>query len=161
MKKIILALALGFVVMNTAEARHYGMAGCGLGSNVFNDDGIVQQVLATTTNGTSYNQTFGISSGTSNCTDDGVVRAGYEVPMFIESNQIALATESARGNGETIEHLASLIGCEKSGSVGSVLQKNYRNIFSTENIKGSKVTNSIIDTLRQNKGFAQECKNLI
>ena len=30
------------------------------------------QVLAATTNGTSYSQVFGITSGTSNCTTDGV-----------------------------------------------------------------------------------------
>src|SRR5690348_11977029 len=57
----------------------YGMAGCGLGSLVFGpNDAPVAQVLAATTNGTFASQTFGISSGTSNCFSGGVLRAERE-----------------------------------------------------------------------------------
>ena len=53
--------------------------GCGLGKLAWSDyshqKNIGPQVLMATTNGTFGSQTFGISSGTSGCTNDGKVMA--------------------------------------------------------------------------------------
>ena len=55
--------------------------GCGLGKLAWADyahqKNIAPQVLMATTNGTFGSGTFGISSGTSGCTNDGKVMAGY------------------------------------------------------------------------------------
>ena len=63
-----------------AEAqRKYGIAGCGLGSVLFGTSG---GVFAYTTNSSSGNQVFGITSGTSNCLPDrpgGWVRLPFDV----------------------------------------------------------------------------------
>src|SRR5437868_47659 len=57
----------------------YGMAGCGLGSLLFGPvNEPFAQVLAATTNATFATQTFGITSGTSNCVSGGVIRAERE-----------------------------------------------------------------------------------
>ncbi len=45
----------------------YGTAGCGLGSMAFGNQKGAIQILAATTNGLFGTQTFGITSGTSNC----------------------------------------------------------------------------------------------
>jgi hypothetical protein len=163
MKKITIALAVTALFGSLAHAQSpkYGMAGCGLGSLAFKEDKVVEQVLAGTTNGTFYTQTFGISSGTSNCTDDGVVSARRQVPMFIEANQIALANDIARGEGETLAHLSSVLGCNDDARFGSTLQKNYNKIFSTENIKGARVTDSILSTVKSDSALASNCKNMI
>jgi len=81
-----LALAVGMFALfivgsaGSAHAQPYGMAGCGLGSIAFgNDQTMFKQVLAATTNGTFGTQTFGITSGTSNCVsggDQGRARTG-------------------------------------------------------------------------------------
>ena len=65
MKKIIsLIAAIGLTTSMYANDN----TGCGLGSLVIKDQSTVMlQVLAATTNGTSGSQTFGITSGTSNC----------------------------------------------------------------------------------------------
>src|SRR5580658_9609667 len=47
----------------------YGTAGCGLGSIVFGNKAGIVQIFAATTNGTFATQTFGITTGTSNCSD--------------------------------------------------------------------------------------------
>ena len=78
----------------------YGMAGCGLGSMVFGDKPGLIQVIAATVNSTAASQTFGISSGTSNCED----RAGTAA-FFIDANRVVLASDMARGSGETIVNL--------------------------------------------------------
>ncbi|HMX95743.1 MAG TPA: DUF3015 family protein, partial [Elusimicrobiota bacterium] len=78
MKKL---LALGFVAamvpsLALAKGGNHPMGGCGLGYVLFgnNDNTPVMQILAATTNGTSANQTFGMTSGTSGCTEDGAVK---------------------------------------------------------------------------------------
>ena len=45
----------------------YGTAGCGLGSMIFGDQKGAIQILAATTNSIFGTQTFGITTGTSNC----------------------------------------------------------------------------------------------
>ena len=72
--KLIVAVA-GFCAVGVAQAQQEN-TGCGLGTMLFDgQQGIAPQVLAVTTNGTSGNQTFGITSGTLGCTQDGVVKS--------------------------------------------------------------------------------------
>src|SRR5258708_2095831 len=86
----------------------YGAAGCGLGSMIISSGGIVQ-IFAATTNGTSANQTFGITSGTSNCDDSEASASNTRV--FVEANRVALAKDISRGSGEPIAGLASISHC--------------------------------------------------
>src|SRR3954464_7446787 len=57
----------------------YGTAGCGLGSLVFGDQKGAIQILAATTNTTFGTQTFGITTGTSNCVDTAAGSAGARI----------------------------------------------------------------------------------
>ncbi len=84
MKKILLVLLGLFFVSSNAFAAGYGDAGCGLGSMLFgNSPGKGSQILAVTTNGTGM-QSFGISSGTSNCdATDGIILAEKEGDLFV------------------------------------------------------------------------------
>ena len=69
MKKIsIISVVIALGAPTAALAAPYGMAGCGLGSMLFGDGGL--QTSAATTNGIVANQSFGITSGTSNCVDN-------------------------------------------------------------------------------------------
>jgi hypothetical protein len=127
MKKFIL---LSILALSSASfAKAYGDAGCGLGSVLFGDTpSQASQVFAATTNDSTYTNMFGITSGTSNCIDGGTVKAAQAVPMYIEVNKDALAKDAARGEGETLAGLASLMGCE-SRSLGSAIKSNYKSIF--------------------------------
>ena len=93
----------------------YGMAGCGLGSLLFGPiDEPFAQVLAATTNGTFATQTFGITSGTSNCVSGGVIRAEREQAAFAEVNFHDLKRNMAAGGGEYLRSFSTLLGCEDS-----------------------------------------------
>src|SRR5918911_5219550 len=74
--------------------------GCGLGKLAWNDykgqKEIAPQVLMATTNGTFGSQTFGISSGTSGCTNDGVIMALNKANVFAAANYDTLAQDMAR-----------------------------------------------------------------
>lgn len=147
---VTLALAL----VGTAQANHIGPAGCGLGNQVFKKD---NQVLAATTNGSSYNQMFGITSGTSGCAEGGQMA---QTVMFVESNRFALANDAARGNGQTVEALASLMGCSDSKAFGRALKSNYRQIFEASGENSIAITNSIKSTLGRDAALARACNTL-
>jgi hypothetical protein len=143
-----LLIAAVFAVLFSASnafAEAYGAAGCGLGSIAFGKQPGLIQVLAATTNGTFGTQTFGITSGTSNCqTAPGV--AGTRV--FIEGNREALAKDISRGQGETLKNLSSLAGCADSKAVGAVLQKNFSAIFPAATTPSETVADTIVATLK-------------
>lgn len=88
--------------------------GCGLGKLAWADYGhqksIGPQVMMATTNGTFGTQTFGISSGTSGCTNDGTIFAEHKVNVFAAANYDSLSQEMARGGGEHLASLADLMG---------------------------------------------------
>lgn len=109
-----------------------GMAGCGLGSMVVEDRSKWSQVASAFLNGTGM-QTFGISFGTSNCTEDGVAQVDREKDAFVEANLSDIRRDVAAGEGEYLSSLASLYGCEVS-PLGQALQRNQDKLVNVQAI---------------------------
>ncbi len=122
----------------------YGTAGCGLGSLAFGNQPGAIQILAATTNGLFGTQTFGITTGTSNC-GSGVMSSG--TMKFVEANREVLAKDISRGQGEAIGALAVINACQDSAKVGAALQKNFSAIFPSEAATNEQVTAAILQTL--------------
>lgn len=123
----------------------FGMAGCGLGSIAFKENDKMQ-ILAATTNGSFGTQTFGITFGTSNCSEHATLASKEQVESFIAANQTALQNDVARGNGEALNGLAELMGEKNSVEFNSQLKSNYSKIFA----KGSnakEITNNLYSVL--------------
>ena len=135
-----------------AFAGDYGTAGCGLGSMIFGAKTGIVQIFAATTNGTFASQTFGITSGTSNCTSTGPSAASAKV--FIEVNREAVAKDISRGSGETLTSLAALAGCSDPTAVGSTLQKNFKTILPTSDVSSDNMSSAILSTLRSDKSLS-------
>lgn len=131
-----------------AAGQGYGMAGCGLGSILFGEQTGMIQIVAATTNGIYSHQTFAISSGTSNCTDAGGDDQ-RSASLFIEGNREALEKDVARGGGETVATLSSIMGCKDSSAFGAVLQKNYGKIFPSQAAATENVVQSIAELSQQ------------
>jgi hypothetical protein len=66
--------------------------------------------MMATTNGTFGSQTFGISFGTSGCTNDGQVMAARKPDMFVASTFENLSEDLARGQGEHLASLGTMMG---------------------------------------------------
>jgi len=130
----------------------YGTAGCGLGSMAFGDQKGAIQILAATTNSLFGTQTFGITSGTSNCGESAVGTAGTKT--FIEGNREALAKDAARGTGETIDTLTVLAGCKDAKAVGATLQKRFVDLFPGESVPAETVSEAVMGALRSEKSLA-------
>jgi hypothetical protein len=113
------------------------------------------QVFAATTNGTFFSQTFGITSGTSNCGGGGTSPTSLQ---YIETNKVSLANEISKGNGETVKGLAELLGCNDPLSFGTTLQKNYGKIFPTQDAQAQSINASIHSIIQTDPQLKTSCK---
>lgn len=141
MKKILLGLVLT-LALTSAFAKH-GPAGCGLGSVVLKGKkGVFWNVLAATTNGTSGNQTFGMSTGTLGCKNTG--KAKVSAVSFVEANFVALSNDVARGQGSTLSAYIQLIEAKNVDT--TKLQSNFKTIF-TKGSDAKTVHNRIMNVI--------------
>jgi hypothetical protein len=124
----------------------YGTAGCGLGSLAFGDTPGAVQIFAATTNGFLGTQTFGITTGTSNC-GTGLFADG--TMKFVEANREALAKDISRGQGDAIGALAVINACEDSQKVGTALKASFGRIFPNDQVSNQDVTKAILETLHR------------
>ncbi|HEX5311063.1 DUF3015 family protein [Aquabacterium sp.] len=133
MKKFVAAALM--IAAGSAMAQNN--VGCGWGSALFNGQkGVAPQVLAATTNGTSGNQTFGITFGTSGCTQDGVVSSSWKISMFIDGSRVALARDAAAGQGENLDALASVMGvkADDRAAFAAAIKSNFGTVFANDNV---------------------------
>lgn len=147
MKKIILSLAAaGFVVLSS-NAQAVDSTGCGLGSMAWRgQSGIAPQVLAATTNGLFFTQTFGITFGTSGCDPNGRVSGGTGrmVLAFMENNMEQYAMDAAAGRGETIDTLAGILNVD-SEKLGQISKQNFASLFPNSNVDAVSVTLKLLE----------------
>lgn len=154
MKKIIIA-ALVTLAGASAMAAQNNIGSCGWGSKVFEgQSGVAPQVLAVTTNGTSGNQTFGITFGTSGCTQDGVVTSTYKTAMYIDGNRVALARDAAAGQGESLNVLADVMGVKAAdrAAFAATIKANFATVFANEQIAAN--LKSVLAANTQLAGYA-------
>lgn len=147
-KLMIIALsaaALSVITPTMAAAQGFGDAGCGLGSMLFGNRNDFVQIFAATTNGTFGNQTFAISTGTSNCS--GLSSGATAAADFIEQNRASVATDAARGDGPSIESISHLAGCADPNAVGMALQAHYGFIFPNAGVSDTDVSGTILEIL--------------
>ena len=105
------------------------------------------QVLAATTNGTSGNQTFGITSGTLNCSQPASIASNDKINTFVADNMDSLAMDISAGQGETLNTLASLMNVKDKNLFSKKLQANFSNIYANENVDSAFVIDSIAKSI--------------
>jgi hypothetical protein len=139
MKKVIMLGAVGvFLAVQGGFAMAAGNPdtgpGCGLGKlawqNYPHQKVIGIQTMEATTNGLMGNQTFGITSGTSGCTNDGKFWAEHKVNAFAALNFENLAQDMAQGHGEHIASLATLMGipADQQPAFFAMTQEKYASL---------------------------------
>lgn len=158
MKKLILSAFIVSAPFTALAAGGHGPAGCGLGTEVIfkQADEWHEHVLAATTNGTSGNQTFGMTSGTLGCGDaKGPLAAG--VDQFINENVEQLAAESAKGEGETISALSELIGINSTDEAAfkKTLKNNFDQIFSSIKTTSGQAYLALVEIMSKDAKLAK------
>ncbi len=130
-----------FLIMQSAAVGAAGNPdngpGCGLGKLAWMDYGsqkqIAPQVMMATTNGTFGSQTFGISSGTSGCTNDGMIMKNKHINLASRTFE-SLAQEMAQGRGEHLASLAALLGVpeEVQPQFFALVQEKYTSLVGAD-----------------------------
>ncbi len=146
MKKLIASVVLAASPFTAFALGGHGPAGCGLGTEVVfkNADEWHEHVLAATTNATSGNQTFGMTSGTLGCESANGPLA--DASIFIDANMEQLAADFAAGQGETLDALAEVIGIaeQERTHFNAVVQRQFDSLFSSTATNSQMVYQNLV-----------------
>ncbi|MDH5548162.1 MAG: DUF3015 domain-containing protein [Gammaproteobacteria bacterium] len=149
MKRLLISSSVVLSLFSATAFADNG-PGCGLGAQIWKGKkGLVAHTSAGTTNGTVSSPLFGLLSGTSGCENPGVVQNDHQQKVFVAMNMDDLATDMARGSGEHLRSMATLMGVPESEQdhFFKLSQSNYESIFSADNVSYDQVIaglNSII-----------------
>jgi len=150
MKRILLAVTLTLIYATAAMAASArSNTGCGLGTSMWGnkaDGSVMSQSLQATTNSLFGNQTFGITTGTLECSQPANVVNNEHLNRFVLSNMDNLARDIAQGRGENLDAFAELlqIPVEKRAEFASKLQGNFEKVFASDNIVLAEVIDNAV-----------------
>lgn len=150
MKRILLAIALTLLYATAAFAGSAkANTGCGLGTVLWGDkaDGsVLSQSLQATTNGSFGNQTFGITSGTLECSQPASMANNEHLNRFVMSNMDNLARDIAQGRGENLDTFAELlqVPVEKRAEFAARLQVNFDKVFTSDQVVLAEVIDNAL-----------------
>jgi hypothetical protein len=153
----VIAVAIAAFPMASQAAGDDDVGSCGWGSKVWEGQaGLAPKILAVTTNGTSGNQTFAITSGTSGCTQDGTVKSNWKLSHFIDGNKEKLARDMSRGSGETLDALVQLIGVTEQDKAAFVqsTRDNMARIFPSAEASTQDIRVGLREVLAANDKLA-------
>ncbi|EEX37323.1 DUF3015 domain-containing protein [Vibrio metschnikovii] len=156
MKKLFAVAALVALPFSNAVMADSDI-GCGVGTMIFDGkEGKVFKVLGATTNGTSGNQTFGITFGTLGCDGTGTINSAQKLALFIDGNLDNLARDIARGEGETLATLSEVWGIQASdkAAFNQLAKENFANVFQSENVTSQEVFTNLNTLVAQDQALA-------
>ena len=151
MKKGFL-VGLALLPLAAFAGNNHPMAGCGLlyMAGLRNNEPI-PQIVGSLFNNFYGTQTFGISSGTSGCTEAGLVAMSVEAEVYAEANFKELQRDIAIGNGEFVAGLADLLGvrAENRPAFFQLLQDKYTALFPSADTRSLDMLNALKRELGQ------------
>ncbi len=142
---VLVALSLALLGASAAMAADSN-TGCGLGDLIFGDpDTVALQSLEATTNGIFGNQTFGITSGTSNCSKPSKYVSNERLQEFVAQNMDSIASDIASGQGESLDTVAELMGVQTSErtAFGTTVQASFQEIYTSGQVTSAQVIDNI------------------
>jgi hypothetical protein len=162
MKIKLLAVTMCFVGFTTYVHAADQSSGCGMGWYVTQRNSLLSSTIRSTTNSLFFNNTFGMTFGTSNCAKHDIVKNDKKDIHFVESNQEILALEMAEGSGNYLSALGRTLGCTDHAlkDFGRATQERYENIFPTSNVKAREVLDHIKSVLKSDSLLAIQCGQL-
>jgi hypothetical protein len=155
MKKII-----GTAILIAASTNAYAVApgggGCGWGNLLFDgQSGPAPHILAVTTNGTSGNNTFGMTTGTNGCQTDGALSYGGKSLFAGIMNEFS--EDVAAGQGEALNAVAVMMGvqAEDRDTFAQVTHENFNVLFPSENVTAEEVMTSLQAVMKADARLAK------
>lgn len=143
MKKLIAGTLL-LATSSLAFAEAPGGPNCGWGNMLFDgQNGLPAHFLASTTNGTSGNATFGMTTGTNGCSTNGKITYGGKSmvgAMFDE-----FSADVAVGEGDALNAVAAAYGVAKEdrAAFASLAHQNFAVLYPSENVTAEEVATNL------------------
>ena len=157
MKRILLASLL-CTVSAGAFAEAPGGSGCGWGNMLFEGQrGLPSHLVASITNGTSGNATFGMTSGTNGCSTDGTLTYNGKPMLVLSSIMTELSEDMAKGEGEALTTYAVVLGVkpEDRAHFAAVTHAHFEQIFSSADVTAEQVHAATLAVLKQDARLAR------
>ncbi|MBB3048553.1 hypothetical protein FHR99_002827 [Litorivivens lipolytica] len=157
MKKILMASVLA-----TASASSFAVVpggdSCGWGNMLFEGkSGLPVHVVASITNGTSGNNTLGMTSGTNGCSANGTLTYGGKPLINLGAILDEFSEDVARGDGEALTAVAVSMGVENSDRAHfkTLMHNNFETLFPSESVNAEQVMASMLDLMRADAQLAR------
>jgi hypothetical protein len=140
-RNLVVGLVLTFA-STSVFAGAAGGANCGWGNLLFKgQNGKPAHVLALTTNGSTGNNTFGVTSGTNGCSSRGTITYGGKEVVDVSAVMDEFSEDVARGDGEVITTMAVSLGIQPQDRAAfkQAMRDNFDVIFPSENVTTEQV----------------------
>ena len=155
MKKTLACAAL-IVASSSSFAVAPGGSDCGWGNMLFDGkSGLVNHILASTTNGTSGNATFGMTTGTNGCSANGTLTYGGQ--SLIGAVMGEFSQDVAMGEGEALNAVAVSLGVaqEDRAHFAKTLHNNFDALFPSAEVTAQEVHESVVAVMKSDARLQQ------
>lgn len=157
MKRILLGTLIAAASLN-AFAEAPGGPGCGWGNMLFEGHrGLPSHLVASITNGTSGNATFGMTSGTNGCSTKGALSYNGKSMIVLSGIMDELSEDMAQGEGEALTTYAVVLGVqpEDRAHFAAVTHEHFGEIFSSADVTAEDVHAATLAVLKQDARLAK------
>lgn len=157
MKRTIIGLTFA-AISSVSLAEAPGGPNCGWGNMLFEgQSGLPYHFLASWTNGTTGNATFGMTSGTNGCSSDGTLTYKGKSLINLSSLMDEFSEDVARGDGEVVSALAISMGVEEQDRAlfKAQLHSNFDTLFPSDDVTSEDVIASVFEIISQDKTLAK------
>ena len=143
MKKLMVAAVL-LTASSGAFAEAPGGPNCGWGNMLFKgQSGLPAHFLASTTNGTSGNATFGMTSGTNGCSVDGKLTYGGKAMVGAMLDEFSADVAVGKGDALTAVAAAYGVAVEDRAAFAALAHQNFAVLFPSENVTAEEVATNL------------------
>ncbi|MBL4900125.1 MAG: DUF3015 domain-containing protein [Colwellia sp.] len=152
MKKLLIASTLLMSTSVLADAP--GSQNCGWGNMLFQgQSGTPSHVLAATTNGSTGNNTFGMTFGSNGCSTKGTLTYGGKELIDVSMIMDEFSEDVARGDGEALTAVAVSLGVAEADRAlfKATMHNNFDSIFPSENVTTEHVVSTMFTLMKNNK----------
>ena len=150
-RRIVVSLLSSLFFAQAAQAAD-GSSGCGAGWYILKDNTVLSSTLRATTNNLFFNNTFGMTFGTSNCQKHDLVKNEYQEIYYAESNKEILELELAQGDGQYARAYAQVLGCGSAEATTEFLkttQQQYGTIFTAPETSSQQMLDNTREVILQ------------
>lgn len=155
MKRVLIVATL-MGMSGAAMAEAPGGPNCGWGNMLMDgQSGLGSHIIASITNGSTGNATFGMTTGTNGCSANGTLTYGGK--SLVGAVMDEFSEDVARGDGEALTAVAVAMGVEESDRAlfKQVMHDNFASLFPSADVTAEQVSERVVELMRANDQLAR------